>query len=155
MLVGSGDSPSLTEVQLWADALKQIGVTLNVKQVEATTGQDLYNSEKYQIWISAWTNDTPDPDELMGAGLDYHNQNALHTGYKNDKVVALVNQGRAELDPTKRQAIYSKLQMIINTECPQLYSVEVPRLYATSAKVQGFMPNSQGKYSFENVWKQP
>lgn len=154
-LVGSGDSTNLGVVQIWAASLKQIGITLNVKQVEPTTGQDLYNTEKYQIWVSAWTNDTPDPDELMGAGLDYHNQNALHTGYRNDQVVALVNQGRAELDATKRQAIYSQLQTIINQDCPQIYTVEVPRLYATSAKVVGFAPNSQGKYSFEDVSKQP
>ena len=154
-LVGSGDSSNLGVVQIWAAALKQIGITLNIKQVEPTTGQNLYNTEKYQIWVSAWTNDTPDPDELMGAGLDYHNQNALHTGYHNDQVVALVNQGRAELDPTKRQQIYSQLQTIINQDCPQIYTVEVPRLYATTSAVHGFMPNSQGKYSFEDVWKQP
>jgi peptide/nickel transport system substrate-binding protein len=154
-LVGSGDSTNLGVLQIWAASLKQIGITLNIQQVEPTTGQDLYNTEKYQIWASAWTNDTPDPDELMGAGLDYHNQNALHTGYHNDKAVALVNQGRSELDPTKRQAIYSQLQTIINADCPQVYTVEVPRLYATSAKVFGFAPNSQGKYAFENVWKQP
>jgi peptide/nickel transport system substrate-binding protein len=69
--------------------------------------------------------------------------------------VALVNQGRAELDPTKRQQIYSQLQTIINQDCPQIYTVEVPRLYATTSAVHGFMPNSQGKYSFEDVWKQP
>lgn len=154
-IVGSGDSTNLGVVQIWAAALKQIGITLNVQQVEPTTGQDLYNTEKYQIWVSAWTNDTPDPDELMGAGLDYHNQNALHTGYHNDQVVALVNQGRSTLDPAKRQTIYTQLQTIINQDCPQIYTVEVPRLYATSAKVVGFMPNSQGKYSFENVSKQP
>ena len=154
-LVGAGDTASISELQLWADALKQIGITLNIKQVEPTTGQDLYNSEKYQVWFSAWTNDTPDPDELAGAGLDYHNQNALHTGYHNDTVVSLVNQGRAELDPTKRAQIYSQIQGYINSECPQLYTVEVPRLYSSGAKIQGFMPNSQGKYSFEDVWKQP
>jgi peptide/nickel transport system substrate-binding protein len=154
-LVASGDSANLASTQIWAASLKQLGITLNVKQVEATTGQDLYNTEKYQTWISAWTNDTPDPDEMMGVALDYHNQNALHTGYHNDQAVSLVNRGRAELDPAKRQQIYSQLQSIINQDCPQLYTVEVPRLYASSVNVRGFMPNSQGKYSLENVLKTP
>ena len=155
VLVGAGDSTNLAVTQVWAAGLKQIGITLNIKQVEATTGQDLYNTEKYQIWISAWTNDTPDPDELTGAALDYHNQNALHTGYHNDEAISLVNQGRATMDPAKRQTIYSQLQAIINQDCPQIYTVELPRLYASSAKLFGFAPNAQGKYSFEDVWKQP
>jgi peptide/nickel transport system substrate-binding protein len=153
--VPTGDSTRLTTVQIWADSLKQIGVTTNINQIEATTAQDEYNTEKYTVRVSAWTNDTPDPDEMMGAGLDYHNQNALHTGYKDDQVVDLVNQGRRELDETKRQEIYTEIQKRVNETCPFIYTVEVPRLFATTAKVQGFAPNSQGKYSLENVWKQP
>lgn len=153
--VPSGDSTKLTTVQIWADALKQIGVTANISQIEATTAQDEYNTEKYTVRVSAWTNDTPDPDEMMGAGLDYHNQNALHTGYKDDAVVKLVNEGRAELDSAKRQTIYTEIQKAVNQTCPFIYTVEVPRLFATAAKVQGYAPNSQGKYSLENVWKQP
>jgi peptide/nickel transport system substrate-binding protein len=153
--VPTGDSTKLSTVQIWADALKQIGVTAEINQIEATTAQDEYNTEKYTVRVSAWTNDTPDPDEMMGAGLDYHSQNALHTGYKNDQVVDLVNKGRAELDPAKRQGIYTEIQKIVNETCPFIYTVEVPRLFATTAKVQGYAPNSQGKYSLEDVWKQP
>ena len=153
--VPTGDSTKLATVQIWADALKQIGVTAQINQIEATTAQDEYNTEKYTVRVSAWTNDTPDPDEMMGAGLDYHSQNALHTGYHNDTLVNLVNKGRAELDATKRQAIYTQVQQIVNQDCPFIYTVEVPRLFATTAKVQGYAPNSQGKYSLENVWKQP
>lgn len=153
--VPSGDSTKLTTVQIWADALKQIGVMVNINQVEATTAQEEYNTEKYTVRVSAWTNDTPDPDEMMGAGLDYNTQNALHTGYRNEEVVSLVNKGRAELDPAKRQEIYTQIQKIVNQTCPFIYTVEVPRLFAATAAVQGFSPNSQGKYSLENVWKQP
>lgn len=153
--VPTGDSTKLSTVQIWADALKQIGVTAQINQMEATTAQDEYNTEKYTVRVSAWTNDTPDPDEMMGAGLDYHNQNALHTGYKNDQVIGLLNKGRAELDPTKRQGIYTEIQTIVNQTCPFIYTVEVPRLFAMTGNVQGYAPNSQGKYSLEDVWKQP
>jgi peptide/nickel transport system substrate-binding protein len=153
--VPTGDSTRLAIAQIWADALKKIGVTLQVEQVEATTAQEQYNTEKYTVRISAWTNDTPDPDEMMGAGLDYQVQNALHTGYKSDEVRNLVLNARKELDETKRAQLYSQIQTKVNVDCPFIYTVEVPRLYASSAKVQGFMPNSQGKYSFEDVSKQP
>jgi peptide/nickel transport system substrate-binding protein len=153
--VPSGDSTKLTTVQIWANSLKQIGVNTNISQVEATTSQDEYNTEKYTVRVSAWTNDTPDPDEMMGAGLDYHNQNALHTGFHNDEVVNLVNEGRRSLDTAKRQQIYSQVQSLVNQTCPFIYTVEVPRLFATTAKIDGLAPNSVGNYSLENVSKQP
>ena len=141
--------------QIWGDSLKKIGVTLNIKQLEATTAQEEYNTEKYSVRISAWTNDTPDPDEMMGAGLDYKVQNALHTGYHSDAVRSLVLKARKELDSGKRQLLYSQIQSAVNVDCPFIYTVEVPRLYASGATIQGFEPNSQGKYGLENVSKRP
>lgn len=153
--VPTGDSTRLAIAQIWGDALKKIGVNLTIEQVEATTAQEQYNTEKYTVRISAWTNDTPDPDEMMGAGLDYQVQNALHTGYRSDEVRNLVLQARKELDEATRAQLYSQIQTKVSQECPFIYTVEVPRLYASGAKVQGFAPNSQGKYSFEDVSKQP
>jgi peptide/nickel transport system substrate-binding protein len=153
--VPTGDSTRLAIAQIWGDALKKIGVNLTIEQVEATTAQEQYNTEKYTVRISAWTNDTPDPDEMMGAGLDYQVQNALHTGYKSDEVRNLVLQARKELNEATRAQLYSQIQTKVSQECPFIYTVEVPRLYASAASVQGFAPNSQGKYSFEDVSKQP
>ncbi len=101
--------------------------------------------------ISAWTNDTPYPDELMGVAFDYQPQNGLHSSYHNDAARKLVLDGLAEADPAKRQAIYSQLQEIENQDCPFLYPVEQDRIFATSPNLQGFAPNSQGKYDFEDV----
>ena len=153
--VPTGDSTRLAIATIWADALNQLGITLKITQVEATTAQELYNTEQYSVRISAWTNDTPDPDEMMGAGLDYQVQNALHTGYHSDEVRNLVLQARKELDPAARQQLYSEIQRKVNQDCPFVYTVEVPRLFAGTAAVQAYAPNSQGKYSFEDVWKKP
>jgi ABC-type transport system substrate-binding protein len=66
-----------------------------------------------------------------------------------------VLQARKELDAAKRQSLYSQIQSKVNGDCPFIYTVEVPRLYASGPKIQGFTPNSQGKYSLENVSKLP
>ena len=124
---------------------------MNIEQVEATTAQEMYNTEQYTMRISGWTNDTPDPDELMGVALDYEPQNGLHSSYRNDEARDLVLAGRAEADPAKRQEIYSSLQEIVNRDCPFIYVVEEDRIFATSPNVSGFQPNSQGKYTFEDV----
>jgi peptide/nickel transport system substrate-binding protein len=149
--VPTGSTDRMATAQIWAASLAEIGITLNLEQVEETTAQEQYNTEQFTIRISAWTNDTPDPDEMMGVGLDYVPQNALHTSYRNDTARDLVLAARAELDDTARQELYSQLQAIVNQDCPFIYTVEVPRLYASGSHVQGFAPNSQGKYSFEYV----
>ena len=149
--VPSGNQTRLLTAQIWADSLAKIGIDMKVELIEETTFQELFNTEKFTLRISAWTNDTPDPDELMGVALDYKPQNGLHSSYRNDKARDLVLQGRGELDVVKRQKIYSELQRIVNQECPFVYTVEEERLYG-GAGVNGFNPNSQGKYSFENVW---
>ncbi len=149
--VPSGDTTRLSIAQIWAASLAEIGITMNIEQVEATTAQEMYNTEQYTMRISGWTNDTPDPDELMGVALDYEPQNGLHSSYRSDEARDLVLAGRAEPDPAKRQEIYSSLQEIVNRDCPFIYVVEEDRIFATSANVEGFQPNSQGKYSFEDV----
>jgi peptide/nickel transport system substrate-binding protein len=149
--VPSGDSSNLEVAQIWAASLAKIGVKVDIEQLEATTAQDQYNSENYSVRLSAWTNDTPDPDELMGVAMDYKPQNGLHSGYHSDQARDLVLAARRETDTAKRQALYSQLQVLENKECPFLYTVEQDRIFATTPAVMGFKPNSQGKYDFEDV----
>lgn len=151
--VPTGNATRLAVAQIWAAALAEIGVTMNIEQVEATTAQEQYNTEQFTVRISAWTNDTPDPDELMGVALDYQPQNGLHSSYRNDEARDHVLAGRAAMDDAERQQHYSELQRIVNRDCPFIYTVEEDRLYASTADIHGFAPNSQGKYGLESVWK--
>jgi peptide/nickel transport system substrate-binding protein len=150
--VPSGDATRLSIAQIWAASLAKIGVNMKLEQVEATTAQDLYNTERFTMRISGWTNDTPDPDELMGVALDYEPQNGLHSSYRNDEARKLVLDARKELDSAKRQALYSQLQKLVNRDCPFIYAVEEDRIFAATPALQGFVPNSQGKYNLEDVW---
>jgi peptide/nickel transport system substrate-binding protein len=151
----AGDSPGSLALQIWASDLKKIGINLKILKLESTTVQERFNTSKFTARYSPWTNDTPDPDEMLGVGLDYKGpQHALFTGYTNPQALALTLQARKQLNTAKRQALYSKVQRLLNDDCSSfVYVVNIPRLYASSKKVVGFSPNSQGKYSFENVYK--
>jgi len=151
--VPAGNQHRLDTAQIWSAGLKQIGITLKIEQLEQTTLIQMRNAEKYSIYNAAWTNDTPDPDELLGVALDFSSQHAAHTFYNNPKAKELLLQQRRELDPKKRQVLVTELQRIVNQDCPQIYVVHEPRIYASTKAVEGFSPNSQGKYSFEDVTK--
>ena len=99
--VPSGDSSVVTIAQIWASSLAQIGVKMNINPVEQTTMQDVINSEQYTVAIGSWTNDTPDPDELMGVSLDYTAQNGHHSNYHSEEARNLVLAARKELDPSQ------------------------------------------------------
>ncbi len=149
----SGNQTYLDAATIWGNGLKQIGVTLKIEQLEATTLIQMRNAEHYSVYNAAWTNDTPDPDELLGVAMDFKSQHAAHTFYNNPEAQQLVAQARRELDPKKRQALYTQLQRIESRDAPQIYIVDVPRLFASSPNLGGFEPNSQGKYGFDNVSK--
>ena len=153
--VDSGDSPGATALQIWAASLKKIGITMKIQKLEATTVQQRFNESKFTSRWVAWTNDTPDPDEQLGAGLDYAGpQHSLFTSYKNPTAYKLMLRARSQLNPKKRATLYAQVQRLMNDDCSAFqYVVNVPRLYASSKNVVNFFPNSQGKYSFENVSK--
>lgn len=152
VVVPSGDSAQLSIAQILSESLADIGVTVTINQVEATTAQELQNTENYTAAISKWTNDTPDPDELVGLTFDYEPFNGLSTGYKNEEARDLTLQARTEMDDVSRAEMYSEIQRINNQDCAFPYTVEISRLYANTSKVHGFEPNLQGKYSLENAW---
>jgi peptide/nickel transport system substrate-binding protein len=149
----AGNQTYLDTATIWGNGLKQIGVTLKIDRLETTTLIQMRNAEHYSVYNAAWTNDTPDPDELLGVAMDFKSQHAAHTFYNNPEAQRLVAQARRELDPRKRQALYTMLQRIESRDAPQIYVVDVPRLYASSPSLSGFAPNSQGKYAFEDVSK--
>jgi peptide/nickel transport system substrate-binding protein len=143
--VASGDSGAMTTAQIWADSLSQIGVTVTITPIEATTLQQLQNSGEFTTAVKYWTNDTPDPDEQFGAYF------GLGIGLEDDDFEAAIAAAREEPDPALREQMYADLQQTVNEECYIAYIVNLPRLYATTTRVHGFEPNSQGKYGFENV----
>jgi ABC-type transport system substrate-binding protein len=72
----------------------------------------------------------------------------------NPTAYKLMVKARSEMRTAKRAALYAQIQRSMNTDCSAFIPiVDLPRLYASGTKVVGFSPNSQGKYSFENVSK--
>ena len=151
--VDAGDSPGQTMLQIWQASLAKIGITMKINSLEATTVQQRFNTSQFTARLVPWTNDTPDPDEQLGAGLDYKGpQHSLFTGYTNPTANRLMLEARSELNTTKRAALYAQIQRLMNTDCSSFIPIlNIPRLYASAPHVVGFSPNSQGKYSFENV----
>ncbi len=123
---GSGDHPSFMMLNLASDALKKIGITLNVKDL--ANSSDLWTgieADQVPMWCAAW-GATPDPDmyQVYYSGVE-SGKEAGGSNYMYDiadpELDELILDARTNMDQSYRKAVYKTcLDIIID------WAVEVP-----------------------------
>ena len=112
--VSTGDTNSLTAVQLLQDSMKQLApdVTVSIKEVDTPTWLTLYHQFAVQVRIGGWLQDIADPAVMIANFATPGGFRALFTGFdKNQTIIQLVNQAGSSLDPDKRAALYREIQL--------------------------------------------
>ena len=151
-LPGTGGSPSLT-AEVVADMWRRnLGIEVEIQQVEwATFLQDLHRN-RLQAFSLAWQADYPDPhtfvDVLFRTGSSINN-----TNYSNAEVDELLAQANVEPDPARRIELYQQAEEIIVEEAawlPLWWGVEGKRLVKQHVKGMTFPPLSVPIYQY--VW---
>lgn len=79
-----------------------------------------------------WGNDSYDADNTL---TSLFSSDARLSTYANPQLDAILTDARFEVDPAKRQALYSKALTIIHDEAPWLFLFEYEDLYATSKRL--------------------
>ena len=123
---GAGDHPSFMMLNLASDALKKIGITLNVKDL--ANSADLWTgieSDSVPMWCAAW-GATPDPDMYqvyysgVESGAEPGGSNYMYD-IADAELDELIMDARTNMDQSYRKAVYkSCLDIIID------WAVEVP-----------------------------
>lgn len=140
--------------EAFAADLSAIGirVKLNTKDWAAYIA-DRKKSPGFQAFMLGWTADYGDPDSFYyphfgpGGTVDIG-------GWKNDKVLQLLNQGRAIGDQTERGKIYAQVDEILHQEAVRLPIVHSQPLLAKRKNVQGWNPSPLGSENFAGIQKQ-
>jgi oligopeptide transport system substrate-binding protein len=137
----SGTGTNLGPVtEAWLEMWKQnLGVDVEVEQVETATFFQDVNAGKYQMWAMGWSADYPDPENFLDihfASDSSHND----TGYKNERVDQLLKQARTERNNETRMRLYQEAQSLILQDAPW-----APLFFSQSAVlvkpyVQGWEP---------------
>lgn len=150
---GSGGSPGL-DVEVIADMWsRDLGVKVEIQQVEwATYLQDL-NRKRLQAWGGvAWQADYPDPQDFVDI-LFYSETQGNRGNYSNARVDELIVQARTEQDIQKRIDLYQEAERIIVEEAAWL-----PLWFATERKallkrrVQDYHFTQIAIPKFKDVW---
>jgi oligopeptide transport system substrate-binding protein len=150
---GTGGSPGLT-TEVVADMWRQnLGIEIEIQQVEwATYIQDLHRG-RLQAWSGlSWQADYPDPQTFID--VLFRSSSAInYGGYANDDVDGFVVAAQTEQDATKRVEAYNDAEQIIVSEAawlPLWWGVDSKAL--VKPWVQDYAFSSLTVAKFKDVW---
>jgi peptide/nickel transport system substrate-binding protein len=145
---------------LWQQDLDQIGITLNLEEVDQATLASLQTSAPGVPIVEArWFPDYPDPDNFINAARpDYWPPEGYGAAFAGDEKTAdLIARGRAEQDPEQRAAIYRELELYFHEQASILMLAELSGVInpwnARATWVQGFEHNPMIHPLYYHVWK--
>ena len=150
---GTGGSPGLT-TEVVADMWRQnLGIEIEIQQVEwATYIQDLHRG-RLQAWSGlSWQADYPDPQTFIDV-LFRSNSAINYGGYANQQVDEYVVSAQTEQDATKRVKFYNDAEQIVVSEAawlPLWWGVDSKAL--VKPWVKDYVFSSMTIPKFKNVW---
>ena len=154
-LMVNDDNPERLDVALWLqESLNEIGVTLNVEQVEWGAYLDATGNAEHDMFILGWGNTTGDPDETITSL--YHTDNAGNNGnrafYSNPELDEILDNARQETDEAVREQMYIDAQEIIIQEAPSIFIRHGEYLNAHNSDVHEFKANGFNMLDFSETY---
>jgi peptide/nickel transport system substrate-binding protein len=153
ILIPAGNSDYATIATIVQSELKPLGITVNVQTLDPNTANANFQSEKYDMSLTLWTMDIPDPDELATFGLDpTSGAKSFFTSYDNPTVVKDVHAAEQITTPSSRQSLYNIVQTDADQDAFMAFLYYSPYAYVTTSNVHGFFVTPLGNYHMQNVW---
>ncbi len=121
--------------------LGQIGINVDVRVVRNADLNTVYRAQRHQMVIARWGADYPDPDNLAKAFADFDSRVLAWRNQWDHPVKKTVQQAVAELDRTKRDAMYKEIQRTVLDEGPYAVFAYPLRQYVMRANVKNFDPS--------------
>lgn len=154
ILIHSGNASELSVAQIIQGNLKDYNINVKIKQLDPTATHQAQADMNYDMTLSAWTMDIPDPDEWTSFMINPDGKSkSAYTGYDNPEAVKLNKKAQTEIDPDKRAALYKKLQKVVAQDAPIASLYYPPYAYAVAKNVHGFHVTPLGNYPLKAVWK--
>ena len=122
------------------DQLSEIGVTVELDQVEWGTFIDRWIARDFQSFVS-FNGSGNDPDRaLYPALITDGSVNAFQ--FSDPQVDELLTQGRIQTDDEERKATYQEVEKLIAEQAPLIFIGTRVGYFATTADVEGFAPTA-------------
>jgi peptide/nickel transport system substrate-binding protein len=153
LLIPTGNSDYATISTILQAELKPLGIKVNIQQLDPNTANGNFQSLNYDMFLSLWTMDIPDPDELATFGVDpTSGAKSFFTAYDNPTVVADTHKAERVTTPSVRQQLYNVIQTDAAQDAFMAFLYYSPYPYVTTTNVHGFYVTPLGNYHMEDVW---
>ena len=138
------------------DQLKQIGIDLAIETVEWGAFLDGTARGDHEMFLLGWGTVTRDPDYGMYELISTATMGAAgnRSFYSNPTVDKLLEEGRTELDPEKRKAIYKEIQEIIRKDIPMYMIIYPLQNVVTQKNIKNFKLDPANAHRIYGVTKE-
>ncbi len=152
--IWTNDSDQRTDTAIMLQhVLKEVNIDVEIEQLEWGAYLAKTSAGEHDMFILGWSNTPGDAD--YGLYPLFHSsqfgESGNRTFYKNDKVDALLDEGRREADQEKRNEIYKEAQQLIVEDAPMIFIHHQEYLLGISNKIKGFDIDTSGVYKLQNV----
>ena len=134
----------------------QIGLTLNIQQIQQSELLNIYRAQQGQIVLINWGPDFPDPDGNVTPFTNYVAKSiAWRNAWESPEIGALSQQAASEQDTTKRAELYKQITERVLHEGPYAVLYQPTRTFGVRANIEGFAydPADTPSISFERITK--
>jgi peptide/nickel transport system substrate-binding protein len=118
---------------------RQLGIELEVRGLDPNAYFEEVQKTNYDISLGSWGGGSIDPD--LSSKEQYISKGQQNrTGFRNERIDQLFQQGAVEQDEARRKQIYDEIQKIVNDELPAMFLHSVLSFSPMSNRVTGVQP---------------
>jgi ABC-type transport system substrate-binding protein len=153
--IGEGEG-SRNLAQLWQSDLEAVGIPVKLRQVAFATYLVETGKEKsVQMFTSGWSMDFPDPSNFLDPlfhSRSIHPQHSENRSfYRNAELDGLLDEGRGEIDPERRIALYRAANEIVARDAPWAFLYYPLDFEAWQPYVKNYRPHAVWS-DYRSVW---
>ncbi len=161
ILVPTGLAPGGIEFSTLAakiqSDLQQIGITLNIRQLEVAELLNIYREQEGQMVFIYWGPDFPDPDGNVTPFTNCDAQSiAWRNAWTNPEISQLGQEAAIEQDPARREELYNQVVERVQHEGPYIILYQPTETFGVRSDIQGFAydPVDTPSITFSNINRQ-
>lgn len=130
--------------------LRAVGIALDIRSFEFATFYSDVTHGEFQFYSLRWVGGNEDPDifELIFDSNRFPPKGSNRGFYSNPRVDQLIDEGRHELDQSKRKQIYAELQQILAKDLPYINLWYLDNVLVARKRVKNIQLDPAGSYDF-------
>lgn len=157
---GGGRNLQVAEA-IQAQLSKNLGIKVNLKQVEFARHLDEVDAGKVEFFRLGWIADYPDPETFLNLFFgklvpDPDRPSPInHTRYKNPAFDDILMQALSTTDRMKRMELYRQAEQIAINDAPIMVLMYDEDYRMLQKYVEGYKNNAMDKRMYKYVWFNP